>query len=28
MKTLECQQSLTPLRYPMGRVLVMGLVAL
>jgi hypothetical protein len=28
MKTLECQQSGTSLQHPMGRVLVMGLVAL
>jgi hypothetical protein len=28
MKTLECQQSGTSLKHPMGRVLVMGLVAL
>jgi hypothetical protein len=28
MKTLECQQSGTYLQHPMGRVLVMGLVAL
>jgi hypothetical protein len=28
MKTLECQQSGTSLQHPMGRVFVMGLVAL
>jgi hypothetical protein len=28
MKTLECQKSGTSLQHPMGRVLVMGLVAL
>jgi hypothetical protein len=27
MKTLGCQQSRTSLQHPMGRVLVMGLVA-